>query len=111
DWSGRSAHAKFIGLHNFRLIFHDHTARTALINTLELAGSFVVIVNVVGLLLALSLHRGLKTRNLIRSLFFAPVVMSPLAVSYIWQFIFQYNGPLNKILADVGLGSARTGWL
>ncbi|HZV51850.1 MAG TPA: sugar ABC transporter permease [Candidatus Dormibacteraeota bacterium] len=111
DWSGASPRASFIGLANFRHILQDHTARTALTNTLELTVCFVVAVNVLGLLLALGTRRTLKTRNLIRSLFFAPAVLSPLAVSYIWQFIFDYNGPLNFILRMAGMGSQQRAWL
>ena len=48
--------------------------------------------NAIGLTLAVALNRTLKSRNFIRALFFAPVVMSPLAVSFIWQFVFDYRG-------------------
>ena len=51
-------------------------------------------------------NRTIKTRGVLRALFFAPVVMSSLAVSYIWQFIFSYTGPLNGVLAP----SASTRW-
>ena len=111
DWSGRRAGAKYIGLGNFRAILHDDTARTALLNTLELAVSFVVIVNVVGLALALALHHTLKSRYFIRALFFAPVVLSPLATSYVWSFVFDYNGPFNGFLKAIGEPSAQTAWL
>ena len=37
--------------------------------------------------------------------------MSPLAVAYIWQYIFAYDGPLNGLLGAVGLGSWRQVWL
>src|SRR5262245_43358158 len=46
DWNGLSAHAHFVGLGNFRQIFRDPTARGAILHTLELAGAFVVLVNV-----------------------------------------------------------------
>ena len=58
-----------------------------------------------GLGLALALRRTLKTRNLLRSMFFLPVVMSPLAVSYIWQYVFGYDGALNAALGG------HTDWL
>jgi raffinose/stachyose/melibiose transport system permease protein len=110
DWNGLG-HARWIGLGNFREIFHDHAARGALEHTLLLAFTFVVAANAIGLGLALALHRTLRTRNFLRALFFAPVVMSPLAVSFIWQFIFDYNGPLNRLLSALGLDSWRQGWL
>jgi raffinose/stachyose/melibiose transport system permease protein len=111
EWDGISASAKFIGLDNFREIFRDPSARGALVHTLELAFAYVIAVNVVGLALAIALNRALKSRNFIRALFFAPVVMSPLAVSYVWQFIFGFDGPLNKLLRTVGLEGWQRAWL
>ncbi len=111
NWNGFSFSAKFIGLGNFRQIFDDEKARGALVHTLELGVSFVVVANVLGLLLALALNRSIKTRNALRVAFFAPVVMSPLAVSFIWQYIFQYDGPLNSVLDAVHLGSLKHAWI
>ncbi len=110
DWDGISTHADFVGLDNFREIFRDPASRGALEHTLELAFAFVVVSNLIGLALALALNRAVKTRGLLRALFFAPVVMSSLAVSYIWQFIFSYAGPLNSGLDKVGLDSIKRGW-
>ena len=94
DWDGISRNATFVGLDNFREIFTDATSRGALEHTLELAFAFVIVSNILGL--ALALNRTLKSRGVLRALFFAPVVMSSLAVSYIWQFIFSFDGPLNS---------------
>ncbi|HEY2200481.1 MAG TPA: sugar ABC transporter permease, partial [Solirubrobacteraceae bacterium] len=102
---------KWVGLANFREIFSDPVARGALWHTLELTAAFVAVVNVIGLVLALALHRTVRSRNLLRALFFAPVVLSPLAVSYIWQFIFAYNGPLNHFLGAIGLHSWQKDWV
>jgi raffinose/stachyose/melibiose transport system permease protein len=110
DWDGISSHARWVGLDNFRHIFRDAASRGALEHTLELAFTFVVVSNVIGLALALALNRTLKTRGLLRALFFAPVVMSSLAVSYIWQFIFSYQGPLNSTLGSLGLSSLKRAW-
>ena len=110
DWDGISPHANFIGLDNFRKIFNDPASRGALEHTLELAFSFVLVSNVLGLALALALNRTVRTRGLLRALFFAPVVMSSLAVSYIWQFIFSFSGPLNGGLGRIGLDSLKRGW-
>jgi raffinose/stachyose/melibiose transport system permease protein len=110
DWDGISPHARFVGLDNFREILRDPASRGALEHTLELAFAFVVVSNILGLALALALNRTVKTRGLLRALFFAPVVMSSLAVSYIWQFIFSYSGPLNSGLGKVGLDSLKRGW-
>jgi raffinose/stachyose/melibiose transport system permease protein len=110
NWNGLT-HASWVGLKNFHDIFADRTSRAALWHSLELAASFVVAVNAIGLTLALALNRAVKTRHLLRSLFFLPVVMSPLAIAFIWQWIFVYQGALNRILAAVGLESLRRDWL
>jgi len=110
DWNGLSA-PNFVGLRNFEQIFRDSTARIAFVNTITLAITFVITANLIGLLLALGLHRAVKTRNILRSAFFAPIALSPLAVSYIWQFIFSFDGALNYLLQAVGLGALRRPWV
>lgn len=111
NWSGETAHADFVGLANFKRILTDPEGYGSLGHTLLLAFSFLVLVNSIGLVLALGLRRGVKARNPIRALFFAPVVVSPLAVSYVWQFILTENGPLNDGLRAIGLGRAALDWL
>jgi raffinose/stachyose/melibiose transport system permease protein len=111
DWNGISAAARWIGIANFREIAKTPEARQALWHTLELTAAFVVVVNAVGLGLALALNRTVRSRNLLRALFFAPVVLSPLAVSYIWQYIFDVSGPLNGLLGTLGLHSWQRGWI
>jgi raffinose/stachyose/melibiose transport system permease protein len=110
DWDGLTD-ARFVGLDNFRELFQDPVTRGALWHTLYLAGSFFVLVNVIGLALAIGLNRTLKSRNVLRAVFFAPVVMSPLAVSFIWQYIFDPRGGLNQLLATVGLETWQRTWL
>jgi len=111
NWNGLS-HATWIGLENFREISGDEVARGAVWHTLELAGCFAVSVNVIGLTLALGLHRAVKTRNVLRTLFFAPVALSPLAIALLWRWIFDPDGALSRTLAGVGLGSWQPefGW-
>jgi raffinose/stachyose/melibiose transport system permease protein len=102
DWTGIGDFS-FVGLDNFKRIFDDPALIGSLKNTLFLAFGFLVVTNVVGLLLALALNRTLKSRYLLRVLLFMPVVLSPLAVSYIWRFIFDFNGPLNSAIGWFGM--------
>ncbi len=110
DWSGIGSF-DFVGFDNFIKIFQDPTKFGSLMNTLFLAFGSVIISNVLGLALALGLNRGLKSRYVLRVLFFMPVVLSPLAVSYIWKFIFDYNGPINLLLKSMGLGEYAKAWV
>lgn len=110
NWSGIGSF-DFVGVTNFVKIFQTPELVGALVNTLVLAAGFVVFTNILGLLFALALNRTLKTRYVLRTLVFMPVVLSPVAVSFIWKFIFDYNGPLNQILGAVGLKSLQQTWL
>jgi raffinose/stachyose/melibiose transport system permease protein len=110
DWRGLGD-ANWIGLDNFRQIFDDPTTRGALWHTLVLGFALVVVTNAVGLALALGLNRTLRSRNLLRAVFFLPVVVSPLAVSYVWQYILDPSGPLNGLFGEVGLESWQRAWL
>ncbi|GAA1964569.1 sugar ABC transporter permease [Nocardioides panacihumi] len=110
DWSGIGGWS-FVGLDNFVKIFQTDELVGALKNTIVLAVAFVVLTNLGGLLFALALNRGLKTRYLLRTLLFMPVVLAPIAVSYIWSFIFAFDGPLNQALRGLGLDSWQKDWL
>jgi raffinose/stachyose/melibiose transport system permease protein len=110
DWTGIGAY-NFVGLDNFRRIFSTEELTGSLVNTLILAFGFLVLTNILGLLFALALNRTLKSRFVLRTLLFMPVVIAPIAVSYMWKFIFAFNGPLNQTLAALGLDSWQQDWL
>jgi raffinose/stachyose/melibiose transport system permease protein len=111
SWNGLSNAHDWVGAQNFRDIFHDPAARDAFRHTLELAVLFVVLVNAIGLGLALALNGAVKSRNVLRAVFFAPVALSPLAVSFIWEWIFDFSGGLNRVLGWAGLDSLQRDWL
>lgn len=72
--------------------------------------AFYVIVQVgamvlVALVTALVLNRTLRSRGFFRSVFFYPVLLSPVVVALIWKWILQRDGLLNAAL--VGLGFER----
>jgi raffinose/stachyose/melibiose transport system permease protein len=110
DWDGLGV-ARWVGLQNFRDIFGSSTTSTPLFNTLKLAAVVLVLSNVIGCALALGLNRTVKSRIALRLIFFLPFVLSPLATSYIWQYIFTFDGGLNQLLGIVGLDSLITPWL
>lgn len=102
DFNGISD-ANWVGFDNFLRIGTDPQTLGAIGNTFFIAIVYFIGVNVIGLGLALALNRGLKTRYFLRVLMFLPVVLSSLAVSYIFKFIFDFEGPLNKALAVFGV--------
>ena len=61
------------------------------------------------LLIALLLNRKLFGKTVFRTIYFIPFVTSVVAVSLVWQWIFNDNGLLNYILGFFGL--QKTLWL
>lgn len=112
DWSGLGDWS-FVGLRNFDSLLHDDRALGALRNTLLLTVAIVVVQNGVGLLLALGVHARIKSRMLLRAVFFAPVVVSPVMVAFLWKYVYNPapDAGLNGVLGAVGLGSLRQDWL
>ena len=76
DWKGIGGW-NWVGLENFQADLQDKELLGSLKNTLFLAFGFLVLTNVFGLLFALALNRSLKTRYLLRTLVFMPVVLAP----------------------------------
>lgn len=52
---------------------------------------------------ALVLNRNIRARGFFRSVFFYPVLLSPIVVSLIWKWILQENGLINGLLTTWGL--------
>jgi alpha-1,4-digalacturonate transport system permease protein len=76
-------------------------------------GKFVVLqvglMVVFSLLTALILNRDIPFRGFFRSVFFYPVLLSPVVVALIWKWVLQRYGLLNAGLEDAGI--APINWL
>lgn len=112
DWSGIGGFS-FTGLDNFRTLLDDSRALESVGNTLLLTMAVVVVQNGVGLLLALGVHTNIRSRALLRLIFFAPAVVSPVMVAILWKYVYNpENGAgLNGVLGAIGLGGLRQDWL
>jgi alpha-1,4-digalacturonate transport system permease protein len=51
---------------------------------------------------ALVLNQKIKARGFFRSVYFYPVLLSPIVVALIWKWILQENGLLNGIIVSLG---------
>lgn len=112
DWSGIGGFS-FVGLDNFRTLLGDDRALGSVGNTLLLTVAIVVVQNAVGLLLALGVNANIRTRSLLRVIFFAPAVVSPVMVAVLWKYVYNPDdgAGLNGVLGAVGLGGLRQDWL
>jgi raffinose/stachyose/melibiose transport system permease protein len=89
SWNGVSSVAEWIGLENYKKIFTDDPQFfRSFIFTTKFTIAAVIISNFIGFGLALLLNAALKTRNILRTVFFVPNVIGGLLLGFIWQFIF-----------------------
>lgn len=102
DWSGLGSAIHFNGLTNFIQLFSSADTVGALWHTILMAAVITVLQNALGLALALGVNSRIRSRNVLRTLLFAPVVMTPIIVGYLWQFIFVPGGPVSKLGGMVG---------
>ena len=95
----------FIGLENYRtILYEDAYFWKTIWNTLYYTVFRVPINIFLSLLIAILLNRTLKASGLIRATFFLPSLISGVALSVIWIWIFNPQiGLLNTILAFFGL--------
>lgn len=72
----------------------------------------MVVQNLLALLIAALLSKGLRFFGWIQTVLFIPVTMSIVLVGYIWTLILNPNwGALNKLLDGIGLYSWAIAWL
>ena len=71
-------------------------------NTIFYVIAQVSLMVIASLFTALSLNRKIKARGFFRSVFFYPVLLSPIVVALIWKWILQENGLFNGIITAIG---------
>lgn len=111
DWDGLNPDWGWAGLDNVVRLFSDPQALGALRNTLLLALVTTIVENVIGLALAVAVNSRIKSRQALRIVFFAPVVVISVVVAFLWQFIYTPAGPLNELMEGLGLGALKQNWL
>jgi raffinose/stachyose/melibiose transport system permease protein len=84
----------FVGFANYKAAFSDPTIRDSYGFTLLFAVVACVITNVVAMGLALALNAKIKWRAGFRTVFFMPLVISGLVISYVFTFIFSNSVPI-----------------
>jgi alpha-1,4-digalacturonate transport system permease protein len=103
----------FVGMENLNMIFNcenyfepnscqeDLYWRSAY-NTIFYVFFQVGVMVAFSLLTALALNRKILARGFFRSVFFYPVLLSPVVVALIWKWILQNDGLLNGLIVAFG---------
>ena len=98
--------SEFIGLDNFRQFFSEQSLVSGLRNTLVYAVVTSGLKVVIGMLLAVLLTGPIRSRGLLRSVIFFPVLVSTVAVGITFSVLLQPDiGLVSTVLAKVGITS------
>ena len=107
DWNGLTA-TQFTGLKNYIQLFHEDEFMHSIWFTVKFAFVTVILLNILGLLLALLVTRNIKSNHMLRTVFFMPNLIGGLILGFIWQFVFV--NVFNNIGDILGI-EALQGWL
>ena len=115
DWNISSPTLNSVGFANYVEWFGREDTKVVLRNTFIFTIATVGISLALGLGLALLLDQQLRGRNLVRSVIFAPFVISGAAIGVAFQFVFDPSfGLVRDLLARVGIASPdfyqQSGW-
>src|SRR6516225_8113369 len=86
--------SRFIGFANYKAAFADPTIRDSYGFTLLFSVVACLLTNAVAMALAIALNAKIKWRAGFRTIFFMPMVLSGLVVSYIFTFIIGTSVPI-----------------
>lgn len=104
DFNGLSSDFKLVGLDNYIKIFQNTDAMTSITNSLIYGFMVPIIVTCLAIPLALVLNSKIKSKNILRAVFFFPSVISTLFIGFIWKFILSPSemGLINGIRLSGG---------
>ena len=107
NWDGINTPV-FAGISNYMQLLGDEGFRNALWFTTKFAVVSIVLINAIGLGLALLVTQKLKGSNIMRTVFFMPNLIGGMILGFIWQFVFIQG--FDAIGQAVGT-EALQGWL
>lgn len=110
DWNMISPVKNFVGLENYTELLTGREFREVLTTTAYFMVGIVGGSLVLGLAVALLLNKALRGRGLVRTMVFAPHILSGAAVGLAWVFIFDPNYGLSRVFFSA-VGKASPAWL
>jgi len=98
DWSAQKEAINFRGFANFIELSENNVIWESMFTTIKFALSVSIMQNILGLSAALALEKSTRFNTIMRTVYFVPVIFSPLAASYIFQAILSSRGTINSLL-------------
>jgi multiple sugar transport system permease protein len=103
----------FIGLTNYERAFADRVFWLSMTNTVTYALITVAGQLILGLCIAILVHRVVIGKKIFRAIYYLPVVSSWVVVSFLFQYLFSgsASGLVNFVLMSLGLIPEPISWM
>ena len=89
NWDGMSKVINYVGLKNYRTVITDPDLLVPIRNTAFFTLVTVIVINVLGLGIAMMVVREFRGVNVIKSIIFIPLVVSLVLVSQMWMYVYS----------------------
>jgi raffinose/stachyose/melibiose transport system permease protein len=100
-WNGISSDKQYIGFQNWGDLLRDRDFRMAARNNVMVMLLSLVIQMPIGILLATFLNAGGRRFNIFKTIWFLPMLMSSVAVGYLFRYALATNGGLISSLSEL----------
>jgi len=102
EWDGMGQ-GTFIGLNNWSKLLNDDVFWLSVSNNFKLVFISLVVQIPMGIILAVLLSSKLKGTQIFKSFFFIPMLLSSVAVAFLWRYLFDFNfGIINNLITLMG---------
>jgi multiple sugar transport system permease protein len=102
----------YVGLRNYRDVIHDPTSQSAMRHTVEYVLVAVSLEIVLGIAVAVTLHRVFRGRGFVLAVLILPWALPSVVSGVLWRRVFDPdNGMLNSVLLQLHVISQPHVWL
>ena len=111
DWDGLTPKT-WVGLANYGEALRDSVLRDSFVHSAILIVYYAVFPVIIGLGLTAALTRSaIRGFRFFRTVLFLPQLIAGVVIAQAWTWIYASEGPLNRFLELIGLGSLARPWL
>jgi len=111
DWDGLTPKT-WVGLANYGEALRDSVLRDSFVHSAVLIVYYAVFPVIIGLVLTAALTRSaIRGFRFFRTVLFLPQLIAGVVIAQAWTWIYATEGPLNRFLELIGLGSLARPWL
>lgn len=101
----------FVGLDNYKELFHDGLFWRTMLNSIIYLVIAVPSLVIIPIFLAILINQNVKGINAFRSIYYVPFITSIVVVGITWEWVYKENGLLNFMLEQLGFTDDPVKWL